>query len=468
MLLFFISNQGLTKSRMQRITIYDFLLLPIYLALFYILVKRRSMRFDDPELRKIFLAAFGFRMLGSVMYSLILQYYYGYGDSFTYYEGGTFLINQVLDNVANIKYLFYPASELQRIYSGIEGSVGGVNGYIASDSSAAVMKVSAVVSIASFNTFMITSLFFGLFSFAGQWKLFQVFNDITGKKHQKLLGFAVLYTPAIWFWGSGLLKEAICLGGVGFILSTLYNSIIKKRINRWDWVLSLFLIYMVYMIKSYIIVILAVSLFFTSLFVVFQRIRIVLLRLILVALMLIILFFSLSLSNFSEQINDLTEESVTQIETFQKSYEAANNYDDRSQAGIEVANINYTFTGILAKSPSIIFSCLFRPFIWESKKIIILFSSFESTLLLLSTLFLLYKTRFFGIFRIIFTQPFIFFSFLVSLFFATIIGFTTFNFGTMIRYKMMLLPFYYFMLVNIYLVVTSRKKNDTPDAIQAS
>jgi hypothetical protein len=34
--------------------------------------------------------------------------------------------------------------------------------------------------------------------------------------------------------------------------------------------------------------------------------------------------------------------------------------------------------------------------------------------------------------------------------FALIIGFTTFNFGTLIRYKIMLLPFYYFMLVAIF------------------
>ena len=163
---------------MQHISIYDYLLLPLYLALFYILVKRRSLRFDDLELRKIFLIAFGLRMLGSIAYSLMVQYYYGYGDAFTYYEGGNFIIDQVKDNIGNIKYLFAPASELQRVYSLEFGNSGGVNGYIAADSSAAIMKASAMISILSFNRFLITSLFLGLFSFAGQWKLFQVFNDI--------------------------------------------------------------------------------------------------------------------------------------------------------------------------------------------------------------------------------------------------------------------------------------------------
>ena len=104
------------NCQMQHITIYDYLLLPLYLFLFYFLVKRRSIRFEDIELRKIFLIAFGLRMLGSIVYSLMVQYYYGYGDAFTYYVGGNFLIEQIQTDFSNIKYLFAPASELQHLY----------------------------------------------------------------------------------------------------------------------------------------------------------------------------------------------------------------------------------------------------------------------------------------------------------------------------------------------------------------
>ena len=180
---------------MQHITIYDYLLLPLYLFLFYFLVKRRSIRFEDIELRKIFLIAFALRMLGSIAYSLIVQYYYGYGDAFTYYVGGNFLIEQIQTDFSNIRYLFTPASELQHLYSLENGNVGGVNGYISITSSAAIMKASAVISLLSFNKFLITSLFFGLFSFAGQWKLFQVFNDINKKQNQKLLAFVASPKP---------------------------------------------------------------------------------------------------------------------------------------------------------------------------------------------------------------------------------------------------------------------------------
>ncbi|MBK8495618.1 MAG: hypothetical protein IPL50_11740 [Chitinophagaceae bacterium] len=58
--------------------------------------------------------------------------------------------------------------------------------------------------------------------------------------------------------------------------------------------------------------------------------------------------------------------------------------------------------------------------------------------------------RFFGFFRQIFGNNYLLLSFVFSMLFALIIGFTTYNFGTMIRYKIMLLPFYYFMLVQLY------------------
>ena len=389
-------------------------------------------------------------MLGSVGYSLMVQYYYGYGDSFTYYIGGTFFVDQIQADFSNLKYMITSATELQRIYSLAEGETGGVNGYIATESSVAVMKASAIISILSFNKFLITSLIMGLYSFAGQWKLFQVFNDINKGKNKKILAFAVLYTPAIWFWGSGLMKESICMGSMGFIISILYNAIVKKRVEPLKWVLLLVFTYITYVIKSYIITILIASLLLMILFTFFQKIKFIILRGVLTIVTLIVISFSISLSNFSEQISDLTEESLTQIENYQKNYQAAQQDDENSKAGFEMASLNPSLSSMILRSPVVVLSCLFRPFLWESKKIIILFSSLESTFLLLSTLFLLFKTKFFGFFKLVFTNHYVFFCFIISILFATIIGFTTFNFGSMTRYKIVLLPFYYFMLVQIY------------------
>ncbi len=441
---------------MQIITIYDYILLPVYLFLFYILIKRRSLNFSDVELRKIFITAFALRMLGSVAYSMLVQYYYGYGDAFTYYAGGNFIIDQIQKDFENVKYLFTSAKELQRLYALEVGKTDGLNGYIATDASLAVMKASALIAILSFNKFLISSIFFALFSFAGQWKLFLVFNDINNGKNKKIMAIAVLYTPAIWFWSSGLIKESICMGALGFIISIVYNGFVKKQITVFDWILLIIFIYLIYVIKSYIIVILAAVFFLTILFVIFQNIKLFVLKVFLIILTSLFILLFLSLSDFSDQLNDLALDAVSQIENFQKTYQSLQ--EENSKAAFEMDAFDPSAGNLFLRTPGVIFSCLFRPFLWESKKIIIVFSSLESTLLLLSTLFLLFKSKFVGFFKIIFTNPYIFFCFVFSLILAAVIGFTTFNFGTMTRYKIILLPFYYFLLVIIY---TRLMKNKT-------
>jgi hypothetical protein len=441
---------------MQIITVYDFLLLPLYLALFYYFIRRKAAGYQDLEIKRVFLIAFGLRMFGSVVYSLVVQYYYGYGDSFTYYTGSDFIHKQLAQNISNIKYFFVSATEFQSWYNAEEGSTF-YSGWMGTSTSIMVMKISGLLSFISFNKFMIISLFFGLFSFAGQWKLFMVFNDYNKGKNKMLLAYAVLYTPSIWFWGSGLMKDSICLGAVGFIVSILYKNIVKKQISFREWLLLPFLIVLVYSIKSYIIIVLLMSVMAVIFVRYVWQLKNILVRIGVIALFLMVSGLIITFSDFSTEINDIVEESYNQVQTFQKIYQETQNEDETSKAGFELGKFDASLSGMLLKSPGVIFSCLFRPFLWESKKIIILFTSLESTILLLSTIFLLFKTRFTGFFRVIFTNQLVLFSFVLSILFALIIGFTTFNFGTMIRYKIILLPFYYFMLVYIYTNYKSKK-----------
>ncbi len=436
---------------MQHITIIDYLLLPVYLYIFYIIVKRRSIDLASDQLRKIFLTAFLLRMFGSVAYSMMVQYYYGYGDTFTYYVGSNFLREQVIQDLGNIKYFIEPAGEVKKWY---DFEVGDINyaGYLGIASNLFVMKISAMVSFLAFNKFLIISIIFGFFSFNGQWRLFQVFNDINGGKHQKLLAWAVLYTPSIWFWGSGLMKESICLGGLGFIIHFLYKIFVKKKYTLKDVILLILLVYLVNSIKSYIIIILVVSLGTMMVFLLIAKVKNIVIKGFVLMLFIIVSSGVAYVLNFAEQLQLLAEESKVQIDTFQRNYQALQQEEENSRAGLGTKEIDASVTGMLIQSPIAIFTCLFRPFIWESRKIIILFTSLESMLLLCTTLYLLFKLRFFGFFKAIFNDRYVLFCFVMSMLFALIIGFTTYNFGTMVRYKIMLLPFYYFMLVQVYTI----------------
>ena len=442
---------------MQYITVFDYLLLPVYLYIFYIIVKKTSVKYPDPELRKYFFMAFYLHMFGAVAYAMMVQYYYGYGDSFIFYYGSDFLRTQVAQDAGNIQYFFKPAAEVKLWY---DGEVGNLNysGYFGIASNLFIMKVAAVLSLLSFNKYLIITLFFGAFSFAGLWKLFLVFKDINKDKHLKLLAWGVIYMPSVWFWGSGLMKDSICIGGIGFIIHFMYRIFIKKEFSIKSIIALLVLIYIVGSIKSYIIIVLVISLVVFAFYNLISPIKNLVIRGFVILIFFTVIITVAFITNFGEQLQELADESKVQVDAYQRNYDAVQNEDERSRGSVKSGEIDASITGLILRSPIAIFTCLFRPFIWESRKIFILFSAFESLLLLLCTLYVIIKLRFLGFFRELFSNPFVLTSLFIALLFALIIGFTTYNFGTMARYKIVLLPFYFFTLVYLYTAHTNRAK----------
>lgn len=422
----------------------------------------------EETLKKPMLTAFFLRMLGALTYSMLVQYYYGYGDSFTFYEGGKFIAEQVSSDFSNIRYLFAPMKEVGDWFDSVNGDTS-MSGYFSHASGNMVMKISALISFVAFNKFLIISMFFGYFSFLGQWKLFTVFDDLNKKQNRKLLAAAVLYTPSIWFWGSGLLKDTICMGALGYIIFYLYKFIVWKKFNLKDLFLLIFFFYILTVIKSYITVIFLIGLAIMAFSKFLVTIKNILFRAVVLFITLGLTGLMIYSSDFSGTLNDMAEESVQQIQNFQHNYQLLQETEENSKAGFGLGELEPSFSSLILKSPAVIFTTLFRPFIWESRKIIILFTSLESLLLLMVTLYVMFKMGIITFFRVISRTPTLLFCFSVSMLFALIIGFTTFNFGTMIRYKIVLLPFYYFMLTNLYTLYIGRKK-PAPQArvIQAS
>lgn len=444
---------------MQYITIFDYLLLPVYLYVFYIIIKKRSVRYTDPVLRKYYFSSFYLHMFGAVAYAFMIQYYYGYGDSFTFFYGSNFFSSQILGDFSKVTYFFSSADEVK---SWFDAEVGdqNVSGYFGIASNVFIMKISAFLSIISFNKYLIITLFFGYFSFTGLWRLFLVFKDINKDKEVKILAWAILFMPSVWFWGSGLIKDSVCIGSIGFIIHYIYAVFIKKQVKIKNIIPLVLLVYIVLIIKSYIIIILAVgvSVYIFNKFV--TPFKNIVIRAFIISVFLFGVLIIAFVTNISDQVQLLAEESMMQVESFRRNYDAVQNIDERSRGNIMSRDLDLSFSSLITQSPVAIFTCLFRPFLWESRKVVILLGSLESLLLLCSTLYIMFKLKFLGFFREIFNNPFVLTSFIISILFALVIGFTTYNFGTMARYKIILLPFYLFTLVSLY--TTSLNKIKPP------
>jgi hypothetical protein len=442
---------------MYIITTADYLLLPLYFALLFIIVKKWSKRYAGTSLKKYFITAFLLHFFGSFLHAMVIQYYYGFGDAFVYFEGGEFIKKSILSQAEGINVFFLSGEDISSLP--LASDLGAyTHGSLLAPSSLAAMKFSTFFSFFSFGHLLINAVFCGFLSFVGLWKLFTLFNEILGRRAEKLLFIAIIYTPSIWFWGSGMGKDSVSLGLLGFLVSSVYSlTVYKKR-----WLYHLFIIviatYLLLGIKAALVGISFASAGVYFLIYLFQKSKLVLLKIFAFLVFSLggFVFFSISQNNIQETL----DQSKLQIESNIQNYENAQS--DESQGGFKAFEINLTPQGIIAALPKTVFSTLFRPFVWESKKPIMLLSALESLVMLLAFLFVLFKCRIYKFFTSILLEPNIAFCFVFCILLASLIGFTTFNFGTVIRYRLPLLPFYFFMLLLIYdrVVLKGRKEKE--------
>jgi hypothetical protein len=106
----------------------------------------------------------------------------------------------------------------------------------------------------------------------------------------------------------------------------------------------------------------------------------------------------------------------------------------------DLGELDGTFTGMIKLLPQAINVALFRPYLWEAKNPLMVLSALESLVLFCITLYVIFRFRARAFWAIL--HPPALFCIVFSLTFAFAVGVSTFNFGTLARYKIPMLPFY--------------------------
>jgi hypothetical protein len=125
-------------------------------------------------------------------------------------------------------------------------------------------------------------------------------------------------------------------------------------------------------------------------------------------------------------------------------------------SGYTLGELDGSFTSMIRLAPSAIVVSLFRPYIWEVKNPLMLFSAMESFALLIVVLYIIGKKRF----RIVggLSNPDAIFTLMFAIPFAFAVGVSTFNFGTLVRYKIPLMPFFVIALMLLYSLPNNKRK----------
>jgi hypothetical protein len=136
-------------------------------------------------------------------------------------------------------------------------------------------------------------------------------------------------------------------------------------------------------------------------------------------------------------------------------------YSSQQQGGsfYTLGDIEYSAFGLLKVFPKAVNVSLFRPYIWEALKPTLFLAAIEAIVTLYLTVILFFRFRFniFKLFSKIIGNTDILFCIIFSIIFAFAVGFTSFNFGALARYKLPLIPYYFIGLALLFDSIKPKK-----------
>lgn len=311
-----------------------------------------------------------------------------------------------------------------------------------------VVRIVAMLSFIAFSKYLVLNLMFSMIAFSGAWRLYRFFYEQYPHLH-KQFAIAILYLPTFVFWTSGILKDPLCIAAIGWITYSLYETFYKKKNLIINAAIILLFGYLLYVIKVYILISYVP---FFAVYLILKNVTLLKSRLLrLVVVVGIIISSMFTFTTVTEQLASTLVnyggESITKnISIYQKAYAEQENAASNFSLGVE---FDGSISSLIKMAPMAIIATLYRPFLWESKKLTTLLSSFESLAIMIFTLMVLFKAGLRNFIKGITRDPVILYCILFAILFALFVGATTANFGSLVRYKIPCLPFYIIALVLI-------------------
>jgi hypothetical protein len=450
------SNLLLYDKGIDILNLLDYILLPfLTLGIVFVFNSIKKKRYQNTVVAQYFIPALVFRLIGAFLTACLYQYYYGYGDTTWYYIGVSDIAKAFFTKGfgVGLEMLIYPYDSYS---DAAKESVTYVFFY-RNESMLTVIKSGALFSMLSLGSFIGASFGLTLISFVGMWMFYRVMQDLYPHLHRQL-AFAILFVPSVCFWGTGLMKDPLSLGGVGMFVYGLYFLFYKPG-NRGLILPLIALIVGLYysiVVKAYVAVAVVPAAVVWLSLLYKNKIKNKTLRALSVPFLLAIGlgFGSIALQQVAQsfKLEDIA------LEAAKTQWWISLNTEQFGGTGYSLGVFEPTTTGMLKKAPEAINVALFRPYLWESKKIIVIPSALEAVFTLLFTLYVFFSVGLFRTIRELFADSTVLFCLIFSIIFAFAVGFTSMNFGALARYKIPALPFYFSAMV-ILLDSRNRKAN---------
>ena len=417
----------------------DFFITPLFVILIFAIAYILRPFVTERQNRRYFIPGLTMKIIGALAVGFIYQFYYGGGDTFTYFHLGSKYIWEAFRDS--------PILAFKLIFTGTEYSGDtfqyAANIYTYGDpSSYFVVRVAGLFDILTFHTYSATAVLFAFMSFSGLWALYHVLYKMYPKIHFGM-AIAVFFIPSVFFWGSGILKDTITIGALGWATWGIYYLFIaQKKLLISGLVLAISL-FTIYSIKIYILLCLMPAAILWVFYLRIGGVRNMLLKIIITPVVLTIAgilgYFSIIKIGEDSPRYNIENIAFTAKETAMWIHYVS---ERSGGSAYSLGDFDYSPAGVARKFLPAIWVTLYRPHLWEVNNIVMLLSALEAFALLLFTLYAIYHVGFIRSLKTISSNPFLIFCFLFSIVFAFAVGITTYNFGSLVRYKIPLYPFF--------------------------
>lgn len=434
------------------ITAFDWILSATYIVLFFTIMWFYAFfRYDD-QTAKTFIKLFLIRLGGGILFALIFVYYYKVvGDTFQYWQGGMIMGELFYsDPVAYFTLMFSDAGQIPPDYMQHVQYIG----YSNTAEEWFMTKIVAVFALIGFKSFLVYNIFFGVIAFVGAWQLIKFVREFLPEINKPAF-YILTVVPGVLIWSSGLIKDTLTLSCFSFFL-LYYCKIIFKNERKISYFIILIVSgYLMFRVKPYVLICEIPSLAFATYVFYKSKIQIPFLRRILMptllGLLMTVSFYGvIKIAEASEKYRlDTIEKRVKGFQSWHETLGGA-------YYTIGGGHIDYTMTGVLKVMPESLSHTYIRPFLWEARNASMLFTAVESfgifILLLISLRYYIMDP---DLRKFLHNNHIVAFLFIFSIVFGFTVGFTSYNYGALARYKVPSQICFLFLL--IYIVKKGRE-----------
>ena len=378
--------------------------------------------------------AFSLKVIAGVILFLIYTFYYTdrqTADVFKYYDDGKILGNAATKHpvdfikiMVGVEDQFLKDQYLNKMHYWFRPYDHGLR-----NDNRIVIRINAVLHILSFGNYFLHALIFIFLSFLGLFSLAKLFYAISGSK---IKAFAASFLiPSVFFWSSGVLKEALLIFALGIFCWAVYKLAIAFS---WSTLCLLIIgFWLLSSLKIYVLFALLPATLIWFLWMKFHHFwKVFFTFLIGGALVYFVALVIHPSFDFISLLVGKQHDFINLAKTF------------HAGSSIQMDYLENNSWSILKAIPLALLHVFTLPWFSQVKSPLYLFSIFENLIffsLIPLSIFYFEKPNKSSIKFIVFSIIFI-----LTLF--TIIGLTTPVIGALVRYKMPALPFLFFGLLS--------------------